>query len=210
MAEDLAHLLADLREEEVLSIVKRRLETEDPLAIVEELRNGMTMVGERFERSECFLSEMMMAAEIFKAAYDLVGGKLQTKREDIAGTVVIGTVEGDVHTLGKDIVSAVMQASGFRVVDLGVDVSPEKFIQNVKEVKPDILGMSTLLTMGMHPIKATAKALVKEGLRETVKVMIGGNPIFGNPEAWLKETGADDYGRDAVDAVKKARKLIGK
>lgn len=209
MAEDLSHLIADLREEETLAAVKKKLETEDPLAILAELKNGMSIVGERYERSEYFLSEMLMATEIFKAAYQDVRQKLQKKAVDIDGTFVIGTVQGDIHTLGKDIVSAFMEASGFRVIDLGVDVSPEKFVEKAGEVEADILGMSTLLTMGVHQMKATEEALNKKGLRDRIRVMIGGNPIFGDPEAWLRETGADDYGRDAVDAVKKARRLIG-
>jgi len=209
MPEDLSHLIADLCEEETLAAVKKKLETEDPLAILAELKNGMSIVGERFERSEYFLSDMLMATEIFKAAYQIVRQKLQKGREDTVGTIVIGTVQGDIHTLGKDIVSAIMEAGGFRVVDAGVDVSPEKFIEKAREGEPDILGMSTLLMMGLHPMKATTEALAKEGLRDRVRVMIGGSPIFGNPEAWLRETGADDYGRDAVDALKKARRLLG-
>lgn len=208
MPSELAILLADLKEREVLDAVKRRGEAEDAVKILEELREGLAIVGERYESHEYFLSEMIMAADLFSSAGRILKPKLQRQSETKMGKIVLGTVKGDIHTIGKDIVATLLESNGFTVYDVGIDVPPELFVEKVKEVGADILGMSTLLSTGVDPMKATVQALNEAGLRGRVKVMIGGNPVFGNPEAWMREVGADEYGKDAVDAVRKARRLM--
>jgi len=206
---DLKILLADLNEDGVLVTVEQKLEAgENPFGIIEELRNGMTIVGDRFERQEYFLSELIMAAEIFRKAMGVIEPKLGGEGSEKLGTVAIGTVQGDIHSIGKDLVATSMKCAGYKVIDLGVDVSPERFVTAVKETGANVLGMSTLMTFGLEPMKLTVKSLIGAGLKGKVKVIIGGSPIFGDPKTWVNEVGADDWGGDAVDAVRKVKELI--
>jgi len=208
MSGEISALLVELNEDGVFREVKRRLGREEPTCIVEELRKGMIGVGDLFERGQYFLSELIMAAEIMKSAMELIKPTLQRTATAKLGTAVIGTVEGDVHTIGKDIVISLLESGGFTVFDLGADVPSKTFVEKVKITNADILGMSTLMTVGVGPMKKTVELLIGAGLRKKVSVMIGGNPIFANPEAWLKEVGADAYGKDAVEALKKAKELV--
>jgi 5-methyltetrahydrofolate--homocysteine methyltransferase len=180
----------------------------DPVEAIEEgLAKGLKIVGERFGAGEVFLTELAMAAEAMKQALTVLMPALSksTKERKTLGKVVIGTVEGDIHDIGKSIVSTMLMAAGFEVIDLGVDVPVKKFIEKVKEVKPEIVGMSALMTSTMVKMVDVVKALKQEGLREKVKIIIGGAPTSKD---WAEEIGADGYAADALEAVEVAKKLI--
>ena len=180
----------------------------DPLIIIEKgLKKGIQIVGEKFENGEFFLPDLIMASEAMKAGLKILEPELHKKKKGmpIVGTFIIGTVEGDIHDIGKTIVVSMLQANGFRVIDLGVDVPTEKFIEKVREIKPDILGLSALLPTTMPKQQEVIEALKRENLRERVKVMVGGAPVT---QAWADQIEADGYAEDAVEAVKKALELI--
>ena len=138
----------------------------DPVDILEKCREGMSIVGERFETGEFFLSEMIMAAEIFTQIMDSIRPQLRRSVTENVGKIVIGTVEGDVHDIGKDIVIALLEAEGFEVIDHGVDVPSQKFVEAIRELEPDIVGMSSLLTVAIESTKRTVDAITEAGLRD--------------------------------------------
>jgi 5-methyltetrahydrofolate--homocysteine methyltransferase len=168
---------------------------------------GAELVSKRYEAKEYFLPELIMAGEVMKAVLDIIKPKIIAERAKPIGKVVIGTVRGDLHDIGKNVVIAMLLGAGFEIHDLGTDVPPEKFVMKVKEVKPNILGMSALLTTTMPEMSIVVNKLKEAGLRDCVKIMVGGRPI--TPEFAL-EIGADAYARDALEAVKKAKKLVAK
>lgn len=173
--------------------------------IMKGLSKGMDIVGEKYSRNEYFLAELIMAGETMKEAMSVL--KPYMEKEDVPkiGTVVLGTVLGDLHDIGKNILATLLTAAGFNVIDLGVDVPPEKFIEAVKENKADILAMSALLTTTMVNMKAVIDALVKEGLRNKVKVIVGGAPLT---DEFARQIGADACGKDAVEGVNICRKWM--
>jgi len=179
----------------------------EPLKIVDSLADGMRIVGERYEAGEFFLPELMMAGEIMKDAMAIITPYLK-RSESIQrmGKVVLGTVEGDLHDIGKNIVKIMLTSAGFEVVDLGADVSVKKFVESVRKEEPKIVGMSALLTSTMDGMKEVVDELKREGLRKGLKILIGGAPIDGN---FARRIGADAYGKDAMDAVRKAKSLVG-
>jgi corrinoid protein of di/trimethylamine methyltransferase len=170
---------------------------------------GMNEVGRLFEEGEMFLPELVAAAEVMKSALAVLEPELQKQQitRDIPGKVVIGTMYNDIHDIGKDMVASMLTAAGFEVYNLGVNVPSDTFINKVKEVKPDILGLSALLTTTMPEQKKVIEALEKEGLRQGVKVLVGGAPI--NQE-WADSIQADGFAENAIDAVKVARRLVEK
>jgi len=180
----------------------------DPLeAITEGLAKGAKEVGDKFGKGEAFLADLIMAGEAMKAGMAVLLPKLQAmkaKRKSL-GKVVIGTVKGDIHSIGKDIVATLLEAEGFEVINLGEDVPTEKFIEKVKECHPNILGLSSLLTATMLTQKEVIEVLEKEGLREKVKVIIGGAPTT---REWADEIEADGWSGDAISAVKLAKQLV--
>ncbi len=181
----------------------------DPLKAIEEgLGEGLKIIGEKFAAGEIFLPMLMIAAQAMKESLAVLEPALKkgTSRK-VAGRVVIGTVEGDIHDIGKSIVAAMLTANGFEVHDIGCDAPTSKFIQKVKAVNPDIIGMSALLTTTMPKMTEVINALKKEGLREQVKVIVGGAPVSA---AWAEQIGADSYGEDAMAAVDVAKKLVRK
>lgn len=181
----------------------------DPIDAIENgLAKGIKIVGEKFGSGEIFLTELAIAAEAMKEALKVFEPViLKSGRErKVLGRIVIGTVEGDIHDIGKNIVSTLLMASGFEVIDLGVDVPVEVFVEKVRELKPDILALSALMTTTMVKMVDVIKALEREGLRDKVKVLIGGAPTS---KEWAKEIGADGHGVDAIEAVEVAKKLIG-
>lgn len=207
MSGDLAALLMELKEEEVLDAVRESLEGgEDPLSLVEYLRKGMTEVGRRFENKEYYLSELIMSAEIFKEAIDLIEPHLQRDSCEVKGGVVIGTVRGDIHDIGKNIVSTLLRCDGFQVYDLGVDVAPSAFVDKLRETGARLLALSGLLTLAFDSMKDTVNAVVEAGLRERVKVIIGGGPV---DEKVVKYVGADAFGKDASQGVRLANAFLG-
>ncbi|MHB8945358.1 MAG: cobalamin B12-binding domain-containing protein [Bacillota bacterium] len=181
----------------------------EPLEIVEKgLVPGIEEAGARFARGDYFLPELVASAEAMQGAMAVLDPLLSSKHEarKTLGHVLLGTVEGDIHTIGKNIVGALLQAGGFTVTDLGANVSVATFVSKVRELKPSIIGMSALLTTTMVKQQQTIEALVHEGLRAGVKVMIGGAPVT---EDWARKIGADAFAEDAVAAVRTARHLLG-
>jgi len=206
--EDLVNALADLKEEEVIKLVKEMLDAGvDPFKIMEYIRRGMEIVGDRFANSEYFISDLIYAGEILKAITALIKPKLAKEAEaKKLGKVIIGTVAGDIHDIGKDIVVFMLEVNGFEVYDLGVDVPPEKFVEKIKETGAPVVGLSGFLTIAFDSMKQTVEAIKKAGLRDQVKIMIGGGQIT---EEVRRYVGADAYGKDAMEAVALAKKWIG-
>ena len=166
---------------------------------------AMDEVGKRFECNEYFVPELLIAARAMKTALQLLTPKLAAAGARAAGRVVIGTVQGDLHDIGKNLVASMLEGGGFQVVDLGVDVPPAKFVEAAKEQAGSILAMSALLTTTMTQMKAVIKALEEAGIRGITKVIIGGAPIT---QQYADEIGADGYGDNASTAVALARKLV--
>lgn len=207
--EELKRVVIEGDVEKAKESAQRVLESDiDPLeAITEGLAKGAKEVGDKFGKGEAFLADLIMAGEAMKAGMAVLLPKLQAmkaKRKSL-GKVVIGTVKGDIHSIGKDIVATLLEAEGFEVINLGEDVPTEKFIEKVKECHPNILGLSSLLTATMLTQKEVIEVLEKEGLREKVKVIIGGAPTT---REWADEIEADGWSGDAISAVKLAKQLV--
>jgi len=182
----------------------------NPLEIVDKgLAKGIRTVGERYGKGEIFLTELLMGAEAMKAGMEIINPEIQLQKKELkkVGSMVIGTVSGDIHDLGKNIVAALFSAHGFSVVDLGVDVPDQKFIDKVKEVKPDILGLSALMTSTIPKQRDLINMLRSAGLRDKVKVMVGGAAVN---EDFARQIGADGYAENANDAVVRAKALVEK
>jgi corrinoid protein of di/trimethylamine methyltransferase len=181
----------------------------EPLAILNQgLMPGMQVVGEKFASGEYFLPHLVVAASGMQGAMALLEPALRARQQAVqkAGTVVIGTVRGDIHEIGKSLVATMLSASGFQVVDLGVDVPTEAFVAKVQETQADIVGLSALLTTTMAVQREVIEALKAAGLRERVRVMVGGAPVS---QEWAEAIGADGYAEDAVGAVELAKRLLG-
>jgi len=206
MTANISVLLAELKEDEVLSDVRSALESgTDPLSLVEGLREGMSEVGRRFEEKEYFLSELIMSAEIFKEAIALIEPHLQAGAGQTKGAVIVGTVKGDIHDIGKNIVATLLRCEGYDVHDLGVDVPPASFVDKLKETGASLLALSGLLTLAFDSMKETVETLAEAGLRDKVKVIIGGGPV--NKKV-VEYSGADAFGVDAAQAVKLANEYL--
>ncbi|MBA7583337.1 Glutamate mutase sigma subunit [subsurface metagenome] len=207
MAEDLVATLADLKEKEALKIVGDRLNAgEVPLKILDDARRGMEIVGKRFADGEYFLTDLVYSGEILKAITDIVKPKLSKEiKAKRLGKVVIGTVAGDIHDIGKNIVVFLLEANGFEVYDLGVDIPAQKFVEKIKETGAPIVGLSGLLTLAFESMKKTIKAIKDAGLKD-VKVMIGGGQT---DEETREYTGADAYGKDAMAGLSLIKKWAG-
>ena len=171
------------------------------------MATGIAEVGRRFKMDEYFLPEVMMSAKCMHAALGRLKPLIIAEKTEEIGTVVVGTVQGDLHDIGKKIVAMMMEAAGFTVVDLGVTVTPDQFIEAIREHKPVIVGFSALLTTTMNMQWETIKRITAEGLRQEVKVFVGGAPIS---QAWCDKIGADAYGMDALVAVEKAKACVSK
>jgi 5-methyltetrahydrofolate--homocysteine methyltransferase len=167
---------------------------------------GMNEVGRRFKNNEFYVPEVLIAARAMHAGMDVLKPLLSEAEAASAGTVLIGTVKGDLHDIGKNLVAMMLEGAGFNVVDLGVDVSPEKFLEAVRDHKPKVVGLSALLTTTMPAMKTTIEALKEAGVRDSVKIMIGGAPVT---QRYADEIGADGYAPDAASAVDVARSLAG-
>jgi 5-methyltetrahydrofolate--homocysteine methyltransferase len=180
----------------------------NPLEIVDKgLAKGIRTVGERYGKGEIFLTELLMGAEAMKVGMEIISPEIKKQKKELkkVGSIIIGTVAGDIHDLGKNIVAALFSAHGFDVVDLGVDVPNQKFIDKVKEIKPDILGLSALMTSTIPKQRELINLLKSSGLRDKVKVMIGGAAVN---EDYARDIGADGYAENANDAVVKAKTLV--
>jgi 5-methyltetrahydrofolate--homocysteine methyltransferase len=179
----------------------------DPKRLLDEyMVPAMDTVGQRFEEGEYFVPELLISARAMKAALEMIRPGLVNQGAKPAGRVLIGTVRGDLHDIGKNLVAAMLEGGGFEVVDLGVDVSPDKFIENIGPGGSQIIALSALLTTTMPGMKTTITALQEAGLRDRVKVMVGGAPVT---ERWAHEIGADGFSESASGAVRVARDLVG-
>jgi len=198
---ELGQELADLHKDHVEALVEAKLKGgAPPLDIVKELNDGMTEVGERFSAGEYFLSELMYSSHIMKGVMARLEPLLgQTTSGKSAGTIVIGTVKGDIHDLGKNVVVTLLRGAGFEVIDLGVDVPAERFVEKLKQTGAKVLGLSCLLNLALHEMKNVVDTVAAHGIREQVKVIIGGQPI---DEEVRKYAGADYYAPDGPAGVK--------
>lgn len=191
----------------VQELVKKALEENIlPEKIINEgLLAGMSVIGERFKKNEIFVPEVLVSARAMQAGMDILRPLIANSKGIIKGKIVIGTVKGDLHDIGKNLVSMMLEGAGYQIIDLGIDVPPEKFVEAIKEHDPDIVGMSALLTTTMPQMKVTIEVLKQEGVRERVKVIVGGAPV--TPE-FAKEIGADGYAKDASEAVELVNSLM--
>lgn len=191
-----------------VAVTKEALaENVDPLDLVTKyMVPAMDEVGRRFECEEYFVPELLLAARAMKGSLALIRPLLVARGDKPIATVVIGTVKGDLHDIGKNLVSAMLEGAGFEIIDLGSDVSPEKFVEAVKTSGANLIALSALLTVTMPSMKTTIEALKSAGLRAQVKVMVGGAPVTNQ---YAQEIGADGYGESASSAVHLARKLAG-
>ena len=179
----------------------------DPQVILNEgLVKGMDVVGAKFKKNEFYVPEVLIAARAMKAGMEIIRPLLAETGAKPAAVLALGTVKGDLHDIGKNLVAMMMEGAGFEVIDLGIDVAPEKFVDTVKEKNPDIVAMSALLTTTMPGMKTTIDALEAAGVRDQLKTMIGGAPVTQN---YADEIGADGYAPDAASAVDKAKELLG-
>lgn len=209
MREALTAAIADIREEDALELTQQMLDAgEDPREVLEACREGMALVGARYEEKDYFLPELIVAGDVLKAIAEIVKPLLQGDGEgaDTLATIVIGTVEGDIHDVGKDIVAFMLDSNNFEVIDLGVDVPASKFIEEIETRQPEIVAMSGFLTLAFDQMRNTVAAIDEAGLRDRVKIMIGGAPM---DDTVTKYIGADAYGTDASAAVTLAKSWAG-
>jgi 5-methyltetrahydrofolate--homocysteine methyltransferase len=199
MSKELIEAITDMREEDAVALATKLLDSGvSPQAVLDACREAMTIIGQRFETGDCFMPELILAGEILGQISAVVKPRLQQGAESKKlGKIVLGTVQGDIHDIAKDIVGFMLDINGFEVTDLGVDVAPAKFVETVNATGAKIVGLSGFLTLAFDPMKDTVKALKDAGLVD-VKVMIGGGQIDENIRQY---TGADAYGKDAMAAV---------
>ena len=204
MTESLIQALVEMQEEEALSKARALLDGgQDPLAILEACSKAMETVGTRFEEGEYFLPHLMMAGEMLRQISGMIKPLIREEKSAAArGRVLMGTVKGDIHDIGKNIVTFLLEASGFEVRDIGIDQPPEKFVAAIREFHPQVVGMSGLLTLAFDSMKKTVQAIEEAGLRNGLWIMIGGGQVTDKVREY---TGADAYGPDAVAGVKLAR-----
>jgi methylmalonyl-CoA mutase cobalamin-binding domain/chain len=191
--------IIELDEQVALELVDEMIKSgTDPVEILERCREGMSIVGEKFESGDFFLSEMIMAAEIFNQIMNIVRPHLKSTRSESKGKIVIGTVEGDMHDIGKNIAIALLEAEGFDIIDLGVDVPPATFVEAIKEHEPDIVGMSSLLTVALETTKQTIEAITEAGLRDKVRIIIGGGRIDTHATEYIEPDASTDNAAQGV------------
>jgi len=206
--EQLVEYVTEIEEEKVYGLVRKMLEEgRDAKSIIELLRKGVDIIGERYNKKEYFLTELVMAGEMFQNSAKILEPALKKERKpgESLGTIVIGTVKGDVHDIGKNIFVTLLMSAGFEVHDLGVDIPPEAFVEKVKETKANIVAYSGLLTIALEGMRNTTDALTKADLRDKVKIIIGGLPI---DEMWMKEAKADAFTTNAFKGVQIIKQWI--
>ncbi|MEJ2727275.1 MAG: cobalamin-dependent protein [Deltaproteobacteria bacterium] len=202
MSNDLVDAMVHMRESEAMELAQKMLAAgEDPLQVLDLCREALEIVGKRFEAGKYFLPELIMSGEMLKKISEIAKPFIQPKsnqKHEVAGKVVIGSVKGDIHDIGKDMVTFMLDINGFEVHDLGVDVPAEKFVEAIKAFQPEVVGMSALLTTAFESMKNTVAAIKDAGLRDQVRIMVGGGSVDEKVRAY---SGADAYGTDAVAAV---------
>ncbi len=198
--DQLLEAVIELDEDKSYELVKKHLDQGvDPKKIIDVLRKGVEVIGDKFTKKEYFLTELVMAGEIFQQSAAILKPHLTVdSKKGNKGVVVAGTVKGDVHDIGKNIFITLLESAGYRVYDLGVDIAPELFVNKVKETNAKIVAYSGLLTVALDSMKKTTKALKKAGLRQGIKIIIGGLPV---DELWMKEAGADAFTDNAFEGV---------
>jgi len=208
MAGKLVKLLSDLKEPEALAFVDKSLaEGADPMDLMGQAKEAMNIVGERFASEEYFIPDLVFSGEILKGIVKKLEPHLKKGVEEKRlGKVVIGTVAGDIHDIGKDMVVFMLDVNGFDVIDLGIDVPVQKFVDTIKETGSKVVGLSGFLTLAFQSMKDTVDAIKAAGLRDQVKIMIGGGQIDDQVKGF---TGADAYGKDAMAGVSLAKKWLG-
>ena len=208
MLEELKRAVLSGDDERAAELTKKALEEgiEPGKVLNEALIPAMEIVGREYEEGERYVPEMLISAEAMKAAMEVLRPRLVETGVRLKGKVVIGTVEGDLHDIGKNLVAMMLEGAGFEVIDLGVEVTAERFVQAVREHKPDVLGMSALLTTTMIHMPEVIEALKEAGLREEVKVIVGGAPVT---QEYAEKIGADGYAPDAASAVEVVKRLLG-
>jgi methanogenic corrinoid protein MtbC1 len=207
MTESLIQSLVEMQEDEALRRAREMLaEGVDPLLILEACSKAMETVGTRFEKGEYFLPHLMMAGEMLKQISGMIKPLIREEKKGAArGRVLMGTVKGDIHDIGKNIVIFLLEANGFEVRDIGIDQRPESFVEAIREFHPQVVGMSGLLTLAFDSMKKTVQTIEGAGLRQGIRIMIGGGQVTDKVREY---TGADDWGADAVAGVKLARRWI--
>jgi methanogenic corrinoid protein MtbC1 len=210
MSKELVDTIVDMREDDAVALAQKLLDSgAEPLGLLDDCREALGVIGDRFAAGECFVPELILAGEMLRQIGALVKPRMQgggaTAQKKI-GKIVFGTVEGDIHDIAKDIVVFMLDVNGFDVMDLGVDVPAAKFVEAVKEFKPQVVGLSGFLTLAYDPMKNTVQALKDAGLRDGVKIMIGGGQMDDQVAAYAK---ADAYGKDAMAAVTLSKGWVG-
>ena len=206
MQEELFSRIVDMDEEGSIKLAKEYLEGGgDPQKLLETCRNAMGVIGEKFEKGEYFLSELILGGEIFTSIMEFTLPHIKEGETEKLGKIMLGTVKDDIHNIGKDIFKAFAEAAGFEVVDIGVDVPVETFVEKAKELKPDIIGMSCLITAGITSMKKTVEALKAAGITDA-KIIIGG----GRMDEEVKQLAeADAWADDAAKGVRLCKELVG-
>jgi len=208
MSEELINAIVEMREEDALKMTTQMLDSgAPPLEVLEACRKALDVVGKRFEAGEYFLPELMLAGEMMNQISAIIKPKLaEMPDRERHGKVLIGTVEGDIHDIGKNIVSFMLDVNGFEVQDLGVDVPPQKFVEAIQDFQPQVVALSGFLTLSFDSMKNTVAAIETAGLRKKVKIMIGGGQINEEVKVYAD---ADGYGKDAVAGISLAKEWIG-
>ena len=208
MSEKLISFIADMEEGEALALAKDLLSSgTPPTEILDDCRAAMELVGKRFEKGEYFIPELILAGEMLKSISAEVKPYFEGEQAvDKIGRVIVGTVKGDIHDIGKDVVVFMLDVNGFEVIDLGIDVPVEIFVEKIAEVKPAVVALSGFLTLSFDSMKETVAAIEAAGLRDSVKIMVGGGTV---DEQVCEYAGADAFGLDAMAAVSIAKQWIG-
>ena len=208
MSSALTKNLIELEREKVLFEVKERLnQSEDAMKIFEECKQGMAIIGERFKKKVYFLAELMLSGDLFKEVMELIEPYLGEKKTEgnIKGKIILATIQGDIHDLGKDILATLLKIEGFEVYDLGVDVNPGIIVEKVKEIQPDFLGFSSLLTITFDPMKEVIDKLKETGIRDKLKILVGGGITTSLVKDYI---GADFQTIDAMEGVQYCVEII--
>jgi len=208
MTDALIHAMVEMQEAEALHMAKQMLdEGTDPMTILRACSTAMETVGKRFENGEYFLPHLMMAGEMLKQISEMIKPLIQEDESKAShGRVLLGTVKGDIHDIGKNIVTFLLESNGFEVRDIGIDQPPEKFVRAIEDFQPGVVGLSGLLTLAFESMKDTIQAIEAAGLREKIWIMIGGAQVT---EQVKEYTGADAYGPDAVAGLRLTKQWIG-
>jgi methanogenic corrinoid protein MtbC1 len=208
MSEALIHALVEMQETEALKEARRLLDSgADPMRILGSCSKAMEIVGKRFESEEYFLPHLMMAGEMLKQITGMIKPFIKEDKTHAGqGRVLMGTVEGDIHDIGKNMVVFILEASGFEVLDIGIDQAPGRFVQAIRDFQPQVVGMSGLLTLSFDSMKKTVLAIEEAGLREKVRIMVGGGQVTEKVKDYA---GADAFGPDAMAGVRLCRQWIG-